>query len=267
MESGSSLTKIPGVRYLQTKSRTRGWAYIASWAHRITGVMLILYVLLHILTLSALKNPDDFDNKMKFYASILPIFLEWLLAVPVIYHALNGGRLVLYEIFGNRRDNLILQWVPRLCAAYMLLLGIFMAMGNQAISAILFWTYIAAASGFISYLTVMKIRHSGASKLWKMQRISAAFLFLMIPAHMLYMHLDPSIGRDSYVIIARMNNMFIKLIDLMLLISVLYHGAYGIIEINRDYVSSRRVQVACTAIIMLIVAIFAWMGMKLTVLI
>lgn len=267
METGSSLTKIPGVRYLQTKSRTRGWAYIASWAHRITGVMLILYVLLHILTLSALKNPDDFDNKMKFYASILPIFLEWLLAVPVIYHALNGGRLVLYEIFGNRRDNLILQWVPRLCAAYMLLLGIFMAMGNQAISAILFWTYIAAASGFISYLTVMKIRHSGASKLWKMQRISAAFLFLMIPAHMLYMHLDPSIGRDSYVIIARMNNMFIKLIDLMLLISVLYHGAYGIIEISRDYVSSRRVQVACTAIIMLIVAIFAWMGMKLTVLI
>ena len=56
METGSSLTQIPGVRYLQTKSRTKGWAYIASWAHRITGVLLILYVLLHILTLSALKN-------------------------------------------------------------------------------------------------------------------------------------------------------------------------------------------------------------------
>ena len=84
---------------------------------------------------------------------------------------------------------------------------------------------------------------------------------------MLYMHLDPSIGRDSYVIIARMNNNFIKLIDLMLLISVLYHGAYGIIEISRDYVASHRVQAACTATIMLIVAIFVWIGMKLTVLI
>jgi len=267
METVFSLTKIPGVRYLQTMSRTRGWPYIASWGHRITGVMLTLYVLLHILTLLALRNPVEFDNKMQFYASILPVFLDWLLAVPVIYHALNGGRLILYEIFGNRQDNVILKSIPGLCVSYMILLAIFMIMGNQAVSAVLFWAYIAAASGFVSYLTISKIKRSGASNFWKMQRISAAFLFLIIPAHMLFMHLDPAIGRDAQIINARMDNIFIKLVDLMLVISVLYHGAYGIIAISRDYISSQRVQAVFTVNIVCIMAIFAWMGVKLTVLI
>ncbi len=267
METPYPLTKIVGVKHLYILSRTRGWPYIASWTHRITGVMLTLYVLLHILTLSALRNPAYFDDKMKFYASVLPVFLEWLLAVPVIYHTLNGGRLILYEIFGNRQDNIILQWVLGLCISYMILLGIFMAMGNQTVSAILFWVYMAAASTFLTYLTVAKIRRSGASIFWKMQRISAAFLFLMIPAHMLFMHLDPAIGRDAHIIIARMDNIFIKLIDLMLVISVLYHSAYGIIAISRDYISSQRVQAVFKVSIVFIMAIFAWMGTKLTVLI
>jgi len=267
METADPFTRIPGVKYLRILSRSRGWPYIASWAHRITGVMLTLYILLHILTLSALRNPAEFDDIVKLYGSILPVFLEWLLAVPVIYHALNGGRLILYEIFGIRQDIIILQWVLGLCISYMILLGIFMAMGNQVVSAILFWTYIAAASVFISYLTVTKIRRSGASNLWKMQRVSAAFLFLMIPAHMLFMHLDPAIGRDAHVIITRMDNIFIKLIDLILGICVLYHGAYGLIVISKDYLPPQRIQTACTVSIVFIMVIFAWMGVKLTVLI
>jgi succinate dehydrogenase / fumarate reductase cytochrome b subunit len=267
METPYPLTKIVGVKHLYILSRTRGWPYIASWTHRITGVMLTLYVLLHILTLSALRNPAYFDDKMKLYASVLPVFFEWLLAVPVIYHALNGGRLILYEIFGNRQDNTILQWVLGLCISYIILLGIFMTMGNQAVSAILFWAYMASASTFVTYLTVTKINRSGASNLWKMQRISGAFLFLMIPAHMLFMHLDPVIGRDAHVIIARMDNIFIKLVDLILVICVLYHGAYGLIVICKDYIPSQRIQAVCTASIVFIMGFFAWLGVKLIVLI
>ena len=260
-------TKIPGVGYLQTLARTRGWPYVASCAQRISGVLLVLYVCFHIITLSVLRNPGDFDSKMRFFESFLPGFLEWLLAVPVIYHALNGGRLILYEIFGNRKDQIILKWVLGLSVFYTLSLGLFMAMGNQTVSAIFFWVYVTAASGFIAYLTVMKIRLSGASFSWKLHRITGAFLFLMIPAHMLFMHLDPALGRDAQVIITRMDNIFIKLIDLVLVISVLYHGAYGLIGICRDYLPSRRTQVVCTAFIVFVTGFFAWMGVKLTVLI
>jgi succinate dehydrogenase hydrophobic anchor subunit len=81
------------------------------------------------------------------------------------------------------------------------------------------------------------------------------------------MHLDPAIGRDAHIIIARMDNIFIKLIDLMLVICVLYHGAYGLTVICKDYIPSQRIQAVCTASIVFIMGFFAWLGVKLIVLI
>ncbi len=260
-------TRIPGAGYLHRLTRTRGWPYLAAWIHRITGIMLVLYVWFHIFTLSALRNPETFDSKMKFFEIYVPMYLEWLLAVPVIYHALNGGRLILYEIFGNRNDYIIFKWVLWLTAAYVLLLGIFMIMGNQSVSGIFFWVYTGVASVFVTYLTMTRIRLSGASIFWKLQRISGAFLFLMIPAHMIFMHLDPALGHDALTIIDRMDNIFIKLVDLMLVVTVLYHAAYGLLGIIRDYSSSRNVRYCSTFFIVSMMVIFTWIGVKLTILI
>ncbi len=260
--SVNSIRKITGIQYIQHLSRTHGWPYIISWGQRISGVLLVVYVCFHIITLSALQDPVLFENKMKMFASLFPAFFEWLLAVPVIYHSLNGGRLLLYELFGNRRDQLVLGWVYILSVSYIVLLGFFMAIGNQSVSAILFWVYMIVVSLFITFVTVKKIKQSHASVAWKLQRISGAFLFVMIPAHMLYMHLDPITGRDAQVIIARMSSSFIKLVDFMLVCSVLYHGAYGLLGICRDYLSSRRLQVISTFSITILMAVFAWLGVN-----
>ena len=263
MSASFTFKRITGVDYLHRLSRTHGWPYIHSWAHRVSGVLLTLYVCLHIITLSSLKDPELFDNKMRFFASVIPGFFEWLLAFPVIYHCLNGGRLLLYEIFGNRKDQAVLGWVFIISLAYIVLLGFFMALGNQNVSAILFWVYMVVVSLFITYLTVRKIKQSDASFAWKLQRISGAFLFVMIPAHMLYMHLDPFSGRDAQVIIARMSNGFIKLVDISLVCSVMYHSGYGIVAICRDYLSSYRLQLICRFSISVIMIVFAWLGLKL----
>ena len=45
-----STARIPGVRYLHTLARTRGWPYVVAWAHRITGLLLVIYGCLHIQT-------------------------------------------------------------------------------------------------------------------------------------------------------------------------------------------------------------------------
>ena len=58
--------KLPGLGYLHGVARTRGWSYVASWGHRITGVMLVAYVWFHIMTMSSLHNPDLFKSKMDF---------------------------------------------------------------------------------------------------------------------------------------------------------------------------------------------------------
>ena len=256
-----------GIEFFQARAKSRGWPFLATWAHRISGVLLVLYVWIHILTMSGVNDPVRFDAKMKIFGFVLFVFLEWLLALPVIYHALNGGRLILYEVFENRRDEILLKWVTALGALYTLLLALFMVIGNQAISAPFFWTYTAAASVCVAYITVMKLRASGASLFWKLQRISGAFLLLMVPAHMLFMHLNPAMGHDAQIILARLGNPFIKLVDLSLMAGVLYHGAYGLYAIGQDYIVSAKSKTAGTVLLAGATLVFAWIGIKLIVLI
>jgi succinate dehydrogenase hydrophobic anchor subunit len=245
--------------------KTRGWPFLAAWAHRITGVLLILYIFFHIITLSLLTDPGRFDAAMKTFGFVLFLFLELLLAVPVIYHALNGGRLILYEVFELRRDQLVLKWVVALGALYTLLLAFFMIAGNQSVSASFFWIYTSVASACATWITIKKLRASGASIFWKLQRISGAFLLLMVPAHMLFMHLNPAVGHESQVIIARMGNLLIKLIDGALLTGALYHGSYGLYSIGQDYITSEKERAVMLLLLVFFVAIFAWAGLKLIV--
>lgn len=97
---------------------TRGWPFVIAWIHRFFGILLVIYVLFHIYTLSFLETPALFDHKMKFFRFFLFVLLEWLLAIPVIFHALNGSRLVLYESFGFRKDGLMIRRLLGISVAY-----------------------------------------------------------------------------------------------------------------------------------------------------
>ncbi|BDD87170.1 succinate dehydrogenase, hydrophobic membrane anchor protein [Desulfofustis limnaeus] len=261
MTPSPSAQRYPWTSYLMTLHRIKGWPYIASWAHRLSGLLLYLYLFFHVFTLSSLQDPERFDSKMQTFGVFFPPFLEWLLAVPVIFHALNGGRLLLYEVYGTRRDRTILRWVLLVSGCYLALLGVFMFIGGQTVSPVFFWSYLLVGSGLLTYLTVAHLRQSGASLAWKMQRLSAAFLLLMIPAHMLFMHLDPALGRDSQVILARMSNGFIKVVDILLVLAVLYHGAYGVRGVIYDYVCSARLRSLSTTALILASLVFAWLGL------
>lgn len=255
--------QIYGISQLQSMYKAKGVAYIISWLHRISGVLLILYVLIHINTLASLTRPEEFAQKAQMFSGFFPMTLEWLLAVPVIFHALNGGRLLLYELFGTRWDKRILSWVIALAAGYMLILGYFMVLGNQQVSAHFFWLNVVICSGIISYIVITKISKTRASIAWKLQRISAAFMFLVVPSHMLFMHLNHQVGRDPQIILERMNQPFIKFVDILLLLSILYHGGYGLLGIGNDYMSAKRKGLAFTILVVLILVLFAFKGIYL----
>ncbi len=265
MTTGQLQSRTPARQKLQNLIRARGWPYIIAWAHRVSGVFLAVYLLFHILTLSSLSTPEKFIEKMNLYANIFPGFLEWFLAVPVIFHALNGGRLILYEIFGNRNDAALLRSALVISALYLLLLASFMIMGNQSVSPFFFWSQVFIAGFCLALITGTKVKHSRTSVFWKMQRISAVFLFTMIPAHMIFMHLDPAIGRDVQVIAARMDSIFIKGVDITLVICALYHGGYGLINILLDYMADGKLRLFCSTAIIFVFVILAFLGIKLTI--
>ena len=252
--------KIP---YVSRYAKTRGWAFILSWCHRITGLVLVLYVWFHIATLSALSVPETYNAKMALFSSPIIVFFEWLLAIPVIFHAANGGRLMLFESYGYRDDHAMVRWLFVLSAAYVFLLAVLMLLGNQSVSSIFYWLSVFIIAVISGYAFWFRTRHLGHSPYWKFQRISGAFLVVMIPAHFLFMHLNPSMGKDSAVIIARMQNFFVKIVDFSIILAVLYHGAYGLFSIAKDYIVSRLLQISIITLIVVVMVLFAWTGIKI----
>jgi len=256
------LERIP---YVAFYAKTRGWAFILSWIHRITGLLLLLYVWFHLITLSALSIPGDFDAKMALFSAPLIVFFEWLLAIPVIFHAVNGGRLMLFEIYGYRDDTAMIRWLFMVSAAYVGLLAVLMLLGNQSVSPIFFWLTVLIIAVICGYAFLARIWRLGHSQFWKFQRASGAFLLVMIPAHFLFMHLNPAVGKDSAVIIARIQNAFIKIVDLALVLAVVYHGGYGLFSVGKDYLVSRRLQVLMTALIVVVMVLSAGIGLKIII--
>ena len=256
--------KVP---YVSRYAKTRGWAFILSWCHRITGLLLVLYVWFHIATLSALSVPETYNAKMALFSSPLIVFFEWLLAIPVIFHAANGGRLMLFECYGYRDDNAMIRWLFGLSAAYVFLLAVLMLLGNQSVSSIFYWLSVFIIAVISGYAFWVRTRHLGHSPYWKFQRISGAFLVVMIPAHFLFMHLNPSMGKDSAVIIARMQNFFVKVVDFSIILAVLYHGAYGLFSIAKDYIVSQLLQILIIALIVVVMVLSAWTGIKIILII
>ena len=262
---GHVLPTIEKIPFVGNYAQTRGWPYVIAWGHRIAGVLLALYVLFHIYNLSYLATPDIYDTKMKVYGVFLFSFLEWLLAIPVIFHALNGGRLISYEIFGARSDRLMLTWVFSLALIYILLQAVFMIMGTQSVTPVLFWLTAFILSLCLVILVATKIWRIRGALTWKLQRISGAYLFIMIPAHLLFMHLQPAVGHEAGVVIARMQNIFVKLVDITLAIAVLFHAGYGLISISKDYITSRILQKFVSFFIVFLMAVFGWVGVKLII--
>lgn len=76
---------------------------------RFTGVMLVLYLLLHIWVIgSALSGEGTFDERLNFVQTPLFKVAEVALLAAVIYHAFDGIRLLLVNWFKitDKRKNM-----------------------------------------------------------------------------------------------------------------------------------------------------------------
>lgn len=244
-------------------SRNRGGAFIISWCHRLSGILLVSFLLFHIYTLSSLSAPGSYESKIALYKIPILTFLEWAFAVPVIFHALNGGRLILYESFLFRRDDILLNWVGGLTLLYTAVLAALMVMGDQSVSPVFFWLMALSGGLTLAYGLYARIRLTSHKLSWKLQRITAAFLLVMVPAHFLFMHMNPQVAKEAQEVVLRMQNPWIKLVDAVLVLSALYHGGYGLISILHDYAASKKVRTTGIAAILLVMAIAGWAGLKL----
>jgi len=248
-------------------AKTRGWYFVIAWVHRFCGILMVLFASVHIYTLSFLSNPALFDIKMKFFGLSLFSFLSWMLAIPVIFHSLNGGRLILYEMFGNRKDDAMIRSLFSLSIAFVFLQALSMMLRSWSVSVLFFWLVVATISFSLACLVILRSWKASGSISWKFHRITGSFLLVMVPAHLVFMHLQPGISQEAAIVIARIQNPFIKLMDLGMLTAMLYHAGYGLISIIKDYIESNVLQNGLAAFIFMTMAAFAWIGIRLTIMV
>ncbi len=92
----------------------RGREGMWSWvAHRITGVAVYLFLLVHVLDTALVRvDANLYDAVIASYKTPIVNLLEVGLVAAVLYHALNGIRVILVDFWskGPRYQRLML-WV------------------------------------------------------------------------------------------------------------------------------------------------------------
>ncbi len=103
-----------------------GIGTFAYLANRIAGTVLALYLITHILVLSTgARSHAGFDSWMEQLHSPLWLSLEMLLVLAVLFHGINGIRLMLIDAgMQPRKQKLLFWWAAGLTAIGMVVAAI-----------------------------------------------------------------------------------------------------------------------------------------------
>ena len=105
-----------------TNMKTGMWAWVG---HRITGLVLVAYVFMHLSFLStASMGSEDFDSLMEVTSQPLFVAMDFLLIVVVIYHAMNGARVVMFDLGLGIRHQKLVFWICMAIAAVLIVGGV-----------------------------------------------------------------------------------------------------------------------------------------------
>lgn len=90
----------------------RGDPGMWSWVlHRITGAAIFFFLFVHVLDTTLVRvGPQAYDEVIDTYKTPIVGFMELGLVAAVLYHALNGIRVILIDFWsqGPRRQRLML---------------------------------------------------------------------------------------------------------------------------------------------------------------
>jgi succinate dehydrogenase / fumarate reductase cytochrome b subunit len=108
--AGSTATAVPDVRIDEPRSSRkpegtlyRGGAGMWSWVlHRITGVAIYFFLLVHILDTALVRlSPEAYNAVIGTYKTPLMNLGETALVMAIVFHAFNGLRIILVDFWSK----------------------------------------------------------------------------------------------------------------------------------------------------------------------
>lgn len=96
-------------------AKNRNTGMYAFWIHRITGIMVTVFLFLHIWTLSAVfRGKDAYDYAISKFDTKFGYLFQYVLLLAVAIHLLNGIRITMADFCGLTRSQKKLLWISAL---------------------------------------------------------------------------------------------------------------------------------------------------------
>jgi len=98
------------------------WKGIGMWAwilFRISGLVLVAYLFVHLWVISQgrVGGAESLNGLFEFFDKPLLVFLDLLLVAAVLYHALNGVRILLMDVGVGISRHKAVFWACMVVAA------------------------------------------------------------------------------------------------------------------------------------------------------
>lgn len=105
--SAGGVSAEAGTRY---KGKSGQWAFLA---HRISGFLVFLFLLLHIIDVSLVRWPGTYNQVHQLYGNVVLRLFEVGLLFGLVFHSFNGLRIVAIDLFPEavRNQRRLLQVV------------------------------------------------------------------------------------------------------------------------------------------------------------
>ena len=86
------------------RGKSGQWAFIS---HRITGFLVFMFLLLHVVDVSLVQDKHLYNEVHAVYGNVVLRVFEVTLLFALVFHALNGLRIILIDFFPDaiRRDK------------------------------------------------------------------------------------------------------------------------------------------------------------------
>lgn len=111
---GASAVPAPRSRPPRRRTLYRGDPAMWSWVlHRITGATIFFFLFVHVLDTALVRvSPQAYNEVIETYKTPLIGLMEIGLVVAVLYHALNGIRVILIDFWQHgARYQRVMLWV------------------------------------------------------------------------------------------------------------------------------------------------------------
>ncbi len=84
------------------RGKTGQWAFIL---HRVTGFLIFLFILLHVVDVAMVNFPSTYNAIHRLYGNVLLRLFEVGLLFALLFHSLNGLRVVMIDFFPESIRN------------------------------------------------------------------------------------------------------------------------------------------------------------------